>query len=224
MRLQAPRPELTMTSSEPQPSQPSEASQVPPTHRTGDPGSDRTAERGRTAPRASMFSLAQIRHLMRVEFARAERYGYELSVLAIGVDHRAELRRRGGDDLAADAVDTMVELLLATTRTCDHLGRLVDDRFLAVLPHTGAEGARVLAERWREEAARKPLGGGVDRLSISVGVAALQPGNALFFDLLVEEAVEALNRAQADGGGRTCVRDASGPAGTGPSKTDGDPR
>ena len=216
-----------MTSSDPDrpAGQPLENAETSPAMRSGDSEAGRAAERGRTAPRASMFSLAQIRHLMRVEFARAERYGYELSVLAIGVDHRAELRRRGGDDLAAEAVDTMVELLLGATRTCDHLGRLLDDRFLAVLPHTGTEGARILAERWRQEAASKPLGGGVDRLGISVGIAALQPGQALFFDLLVEEAVEALHRAQAAGGGRTHVHGEAGssepgPLNSGPNPTD----
>ncbi len=215
-----------MTSSDPDlPSnQPLDRGGEPPSTRSGDSGVDPAAGRGSAAPRASMFSLAQIRHLMRVEFSRAERYGYELSVLAIGVDDRAEIRRRGGDDLAAEAIDTTVEILLAATRTCDHLGRLVDDRFLAVLPHTGAEGARILAERWRQEAARKPLGGGVDRLGISIGVAVLRPGNALFFDLLVEEAVEALNRAQANGGGRIFVHGEGGPSGTGSTKNSGGSR
>lgn len=176
-----------------------------PVLRASDGNPELARDRGRGNPRAAVFSLAQIRHLMRVEFARADRYGYELSVLAIGLDNRAELRRRGGDELAAEAVDAVVELLLGSTRACDHLGRLVDDRFLAVLPHTGAEGALILAERWRRSASQRPLGGGVDRLRLSIGVTTLRPGHALFFDMLVEEAVEALNRAQAEGGGRTAT-------------------
>ena len=53
-----------------------------PVLRASDGNPELARDRGRGNPRAAVFSLAQIRHLMRVEFARADRYGYELSVLA----------------------------------------------------------------------------------------------------------------------------------------------
>ena len=43
-------------------------------------------------PGAGVFSLSQIRHLMRVEFGRAQRYGYPLSCLVISVDRLDSLR------------------------------------------------------------------------------------------------------------------------------------
>ena len=164
------------------------------------PARRRSGQARPTAP-AIVFSLAQIRHLMRVEFARAQRYGYPIAVLAVGLDGRAELRRRGGDELAQDALDALVEILRSSTRTCDHLGRLVDDRFLAVLPHTPPEGAEHLAHRLLAAAAAHVLQDGTS-LSVSVGAACAEGGETLFFDVLVEGASAAVDEAQRAGGGR----------------------
>ena len=39
-----------------------------------------------------LFSLAQIQHLMRVEFGRAQRYEYPMGCLLVQVDRLAQLR------------------------------------------------------------------------------------------------------------------------------------
>ena len=50
----------------------------------------------------SLFSLAQIQHLMRVEFNRAQRYGYAISCLIIAVDRLGHLRDMYGYDYRID--------------------------------------------------------------------------------------------------------------------------
>ena len=79
-------------------------------------------------PGAGVFSLSQIRHLMRVEFGRAQRYGYPLSALVIAVDRLDELRDRFGYEFRETVLEAVIELLQEETRTCDYLGRLMDDR------------------------------------------------------------------------------------------------
>src|SRR6188472_3551110 len=96
---------------------------------------------------SGLFSLSQIMHLMRVEFGRAQRYGYPLSVLVIGVDRLGHLRDLYGYDAKEAILDEVARLLQAETRTCDFLGRMLDDRLLAVVPHTDVDGARILAQR-----------------------------------------------------------------------------
>ena len=100
----------------------------------------------------SLFTLAQIQHLMRVEFNRAQRYEYPIVCMLIAVDRLGHLRDLYGFDAKEEILEGVVGLLKAGTRSSDFLGRMADDRLLAVVPHTDAAGAQVLAQRLVEGA------------------------------------------------------------------------
>lgn len=158
----------------------------------------------------ALFSLAQIMHLMRVEFGRAQRYAYPLSVLVIAVDRLGHLRDLYGYESKEAVLDEVARLLRAETRTCDFLGRLADDRLMAVVPHTDAPGVVVLVGRllqgvrgiaFESEGKRIPI-------TVSVGAASMSDGaKTLFFDQLVGAAEGALEEAGAAGGDRAIQRD-----------------
>ena len=155
-------------------------------------------------PGAGVFSLSQIRHLMRVEFGRAQRYGYPLSCLVISVDRLDSLRDLYGYEFRESVLEAVIELLQEETRTCDYLGRLMDDRLMAILPHTTSEGAQAGARRILA-AARKlsfqPQGAPL-RITLSIGISHYEDDNTLFFDSLVEAAEGALAEAARNGGDR----------------------
>jgi diguanylate cyclase (GGDEF)-like protein len=153
---------------------------------------------------SGIFSLTQIRHLMRVEFSRAQRYGYSLVCLVIAVDRLGYLRDLYGFDSKEAILEDLVRLLESETRGCDFLGRLVDDRLMAVLPHTDEDGARVIAERLlrgaRElqfEADGRPL-----QVTVAIGGSHYAAENTLFFDALVEASERAQVEAANAGGDR----------------------
>ena len=153
-------------------------------------------------PTAHVFSLSQIRHLMRVEFSRAQRYGYALSALVVcchGVDR---LRDRFGYAFKEAVMDDVVELLQRSTRTCDYLGKLLDDRLVAILPHTGRAGAEATARRILEEARKLAFreGNDVVRITLSIGASHYENENTMFFDSLLEAAERALEEAEGAGG------------------------
>jgi len=156
-----------------------------------------------------IFSLSQIMHLMRVEFSRAQRYGYPLACLLISVDRLGHLRDLYGYDSKEAIVDEVSRLLRAETRTCDFLGRLMDDRLLAVVPHTAVEGMRVLGTRLvagvRE--LKFDSDGKEIQVSVSVGGSCLTDSKTLFFDSLLGAAEAALAEAEQAGGDRLSVRD-----------------
>ena len=155
-------------------------------------------------PGAGVFSLSQIRHLMRVEFGRAQRYGYPLSALVIGIDRLESLRDLHGYEFRESVLEAVIELLQEETRTCDYLGRLMDDRLMAILPHTTAEGAEATARRILAAARAlsfQPQANAI-RVSLSIGISHYQDDNTLFFDSLVEAAEAALTEAQRAGGDR----------------------
>jgi two-component system, cell cycle response regulator len=156
-----------------------------------------------------LFSLSQIMHLMRTEFGRAQRYRYPLSVLAIGVDRLGSLRDIYGYESKEAVLDEVARLLKAETRTCDFLGRLADDRLMAVAPHTDASGAQVLANRLLAgvRGLRFESGGKQIPIRVTIGIASLADERTLYFDQLVSAAERALEEGVVAGGDRVVQRD-----------------
>ncbi|MCI0433227.1 MAG: GGDEF domain-containing protein, partial [Gemmatimonadetes bacterium] len=72
---------------------------------------------------------------------------YPVSCLVISLDSAERLRDQHGYATKAEVMHSVVALVVSATRTCDYVGRLLDDRLLAILPHTRREGAEVTAGR-----------------------------------------------------------------------------
>ena len=161
-----------------------------------------------TSQDGGVFSLTQIRHLMRVEFGRAQRYAYPVTFLMVEVDRLGYLRDLYGYDLKEAVLDDVVAVLVQETRSCDYLGRQVDDRLMAVMPHTDVEGGVSCGHRLLERvrALQFEVDGRSLQISISIGHACYVDGNALFFDQLVDAAESALEAASSAGGNRMASR------------------
>ena len=153
--------------------------------------------RNETPNGPGLFSLTQIRHLMRTEFERAKRYEYPLACVLLELDGLGTYRDRQGFDAKEALLDDLVVLLRHETRTCDYLGRLIDDRMLLVLPHTGTTGANVLARRLQDLAGRlsREAGGEAFVVRLSIGASYFLDGKPVFFDVLLEAAEAALEAA-----------------------------
>lgn len=148
-----------------------------------------------------ILSLAQIQHLMRVEFSRAQRYGYPIVCLVVALDQLGTLRDRLGYEVKESVVDRIIELLHAQTRGSDFIGRLPDDRFMIVVPHSEAENVKVMARRLvaGTRALELPELEG-ERLTLSVGGSWMSQGETLFFDDLLQTAKNCLARVASSGG------------------------
>jgi diguanylate cyclase (GGDEF)-like protein len=163
--------------------------------------------------RRGLFSVAQIHHLLRVEFHRSQRHHYPLSCLVLAVDRLESLRDRHGYETKERVLDAIVLLLGEATRSSDYLGRTADDRLMAVVPHTDAAGARVLARRLVERARSLRL----ERMpeafpvSLSIGLAATAGEGDTFHDALLASAESALSEAIAAGGDGFAERAGSAP-------------
>jgi diguanylate cyclase (GGDEF)-like protein len=156
-----------------------------------------------------IFSLTQIRHLMRVEFSRAQRYEYPVSCLVISLDAASRLRAEQGYAAKGKIMDAVVQLVLGATRTCDYVGRLLDDRLLAILPHTRREGAEVTAGRIVASGRSVKVAGEKQpvKTSLSIGISQYDKENTMFFDDLVDAAERALHEAVGEGGNRFVYRE-----------------
>ena len=101
---------------------------------------------------ASLFSPAEMGLLMRGEVYRAKRYKYPMVLLLIGVDRLGNLHDLYGYESKREILRAVVELLGSVTRSSDFMGTMVDDRILAIFPHTGRRGAGALSRRLLEGA------------------------------------------------------------------------
>lgn len=152
-----------------------------------------------------LFSPAQIQHLMRVEFERAQRYQYPVVLLLIAVDRLAQLQDLYGSELRDSVLRALTSQLRSTSRASDIMGCLIDDRLLVLVPHTPAEGAAVLAKRILDgvrsvnfESAGRPT-----RVTVSIGGAHNQQRRSeLAFDTMLEVAEGGLKVATESGGNR----------------------
>jgi diguanylate cyclase (GGDEF)-like protein len=150
----------------------------------------------------SLFSQAQILHLMKNEFARARRHGIAMGCVVLQVDRLAQLVDLHGIALRQAVRGEVARLVREKTRGSDLLGATNDDRYLLVLPHTTLPNTRLVAERLQAQfAARQVV---VDdrplALTLSIGIAACDDQKTLFFDSLLAQAEAAAEHAAQAGG------------------------
>ncbi len=161
----------------------------------------------------SLFSLAQIQHLMRVEFNRAQRYGYSIVCMMLAVDRLGHLRDLYGYEAKEEILEGVVGLLKTATRSSDFLGRMADDRLLAVVPHTNPEAAELMARRLLEgvRALNFQSDGRAIQVTLAIGASHNSGGTALFFDAMLGAAQDALDDAARQGGDRYMSYDPEAP-------------
>jgi diguanylate cyclase len=159
---------------------------------------------------AGLFTLAQINHLMKVEFARARRYHLPLAFVVFTVDKLGDIGRNFGYKARDLVLERFHQILTRETRVCDFVGRFTDDRILVLLPHTDSETARVMANRMRRVVASQEFEfeGKAFRVTLSAGISQYRDGNTLFFDTVRDAAEKAADRA-AQVGNNVAVVEAS---------------
>jgi two-component system, cell cycle response regulator len=146
-----------------------------------------------------------------------------LSVIMLDIDHFKAINDTYGHEAGDKALRVVAELLGRQLRSYDGLGRWGGEEFLMLLPGTGLDEARAVAERIRANvASAEPAlsDGTLVPLSVSLGVAALEVVSAAmageqWLDHLVRAADRALYRAKSAGRNRVDVAetvDDPGPA------------
>ena len=147
---------------------------------------------------------------LEAELARSRRHGTPLSLLMVDVDHFKTINDRHGHQVGDVVLADIARGLREALRTADVVARYGGEEFAIILPESGTDEATRAAERVRAAmvALRFPSAAEPVRVTVSVGVACMQTGEAS--DELVYRADAALLEAKRSGRDRVTL--ASQPA------------
>lgn len=157
--------------------------------------------------RDPLTGVANRRHFFeraREEFARGRRYGNELSLIMVDIDHFKRINDRWGHAAGDRVLRNLCNAAQAVLRQEDLLGRLGGEEFAVLVPDTGLDGAFIVAERLRLQIAAQAVTEGSDiiRYTVSAGVTTLAAEDSST-ECALQRADEALYVAKR--AGRNCV-------------------
>jgi diguanylate cyclase (GGDEF)-like protein len=142
-----------------------------------------------------------------LELKRARRYGYPVAVCLVAPDTSSleGCPPEGMEELTRK----LARAITSCIRDIDLPVDFTEERMLLFLPYTDEEGARGVGQRVLElvrSTARITDAHGDFQLHVSIGVAALQPGESMSFARLMRDANAALKAAQLKGGNQIVCR------------------
>jgi diguanylate cyclase (GGDEF)-like protein len=122
------------------------------------------------------------------EIERSVRHGHPLSGIMIDIDDFKGINDRFGHTAGDRALRDIAHLLQTAVRSIDTVGRYGGDEFVVLLPESGPEGARVVADRILREVRqyRLPTDHGPVPVTVSAGIVSFADAGTLtrtaFFD------------------------------------------
>jgi len=131
----------------------------------------------RTDMVTSLVNRRGAEEMLEREASRAQRFGSRVSVVVFDLDHFKQVNDRHGQGAGDEVLRAVAQALNTAMRGIDLAARWGGDELLAILPNTGADGARSFAERVR--ATVEQLDPGIMYgVTLSSGVAELAPGES----------------------------------------------
>ena len=134
------------------------------------------------------------------------------ALLVIDVDHFREVNARFGRSWGDEALRVISNVIRASVRSGDLVGRLGGEEFGIFLPGARRENAEDVAERVRKVIADTLFEPGGKRCLLTVSAGGVVFEDQLIFDDLIEAAEEQLLSAKATGRNRTSIGMVSLPA------------
>src|SRR5262249_32276811 len=143
------------------------------------------------------------RHLfsrLDMEIARANRFGNQLSVLMVDIDHFKSFNDAAGHRAGDGVLRQVAALMKGMIRKVDTIGRYGGEEFLLILPQVTKVGAIDAAENRRRAIAANPFepARSASKITVSVGIANL-PVDATVQEKLVDCADAALYASKRAG-------------------------
>lgn len=164
-----------------------------------------TVELSLTDPLTGIHNRRHLFARLDMELARAQRFGTEVSLLMIDIDHFKHFNDSFGHPAGDEVLRGVARVIESSIRRIDTVARVGGEEFVVVLPGTGKADAAEVADKLRRAVERTSFAGGEQqpggRVTISLGYCTYpaDAGDAL---LLVEAADRALYASKSAGRNR----------------------
>ncbi|OGI23121.1 MAG: hypothetical protein A2287_02445 [Candidatus Melainabacteria bacterium RIFOXYA12_FULL_32_12] len=137
------------------------------------------------------------------EFARAKRYGTDLSLAMFDIDHFKKLNDTYGHQFGDKILAEVAKIIKSSLRRTDYVTRYGGEEFVVILPETSLERTAIPIERLRKRIEQEDFryGDTPVRVTVSIGIANLTPSVVTEKDLL-KRADMALYTAKDNGRNR----------------------
>jgi len=176
---------------------------------------ERLTELSTRDPLTHAFNRRHFDQILESEVQRAGRSGRPLSLVMLDIDRFKTLNDRSGHLQGDDCLTRVVRAFEASVqRSADLVARYGGDEFAVILPETDRDGAVQIAESMRAAVGTLavPYAGSPDHrlVTISAGVATLQPFSEASAARVIETADRALYEAKRLGRNRVAYLDIDG--------------
>ncbi|WP_097459981.1 GGDEF domain-containing protein [Mangrovitalea sediminis] len=155
-----------------------------------------------------VFNRRHLFYVMAKEINRQRRANGPFSVCILDIDFFKQVNDQYGHIAGDEVLKRVAEAVMNDLRNIDCFGRYGGEEFLLILPQTSLEGARIKAERVRQqiETLRFPSIDNAFRITVSIGVAEHWPEEEP--DNTINRADSALYEAKTQGRNRIVIADA----------------
>jgi diguanylate cyclase (GGDEF)-like protein len=158
----------------------------------------------------SLWNYRYMNMRLSQEVERAIRFGRSLSALVIDIDHFKQINDQYGHQRGDAVLAELANRVISETRAqVDTVARYGGEEFVLILPETPIEGARVVAEKVREQISATRFGGEGEEpiaLTVSIGLACF-PQHGTKPQTLLRSADQALYEAKGRGRNRVVSAD-----------------
>ena len=152
-------------------------------------------------------------NVLEAEWRRAKRQGYDVSLMLLDIDHFKKVNDTHGH-LAGDECLASIakEIDKAFNRPSDVVARYGGEEFAVILPYVTEENALSMAEQLRKLIEERTFlaDGNQLKITISIGLATLQPSDDVAPRDLIGLADGVLYEAKSTGRNRVCTYSQSG--------------
>jgi diguanylate cyclase (GGDEF)-like protein len=160
-----------------------------------------------------LYNRRQLAEVMKREAERSRRYGTELSLLMLDLDHFKKVNDTYGHDFGDYVIKEFAARILSCISDSDYAFRFGGEEFIVVLPQTDLRGAVATAENIRrlcEEKLFQSLPHAIS-MTVSVGVASYRDNPPRRQRDMIRHADSALYHAKQNGRNQVSVYSGSAP-------------